>query len=72
MPPVRVIVAGPGDAPDPNAQLWVGDDLMAVTILYDRRLYVRIEPSPDGEPWVIEAASLTLALDEAARRIAEY
>jgi hypothetical protein len=72
MAPVRVIVAGSEDASDPNAELWVGGDLMAVTFLYDGRLHLRIEPRPDGEPWLIESAGLALALDNAARQIAEY
>ena len=72
MPPVRVIVASAEDATDPNAELWVGGELMAVTFLYDGRQHLRIEPRPDGEPWLIETASLALALDNAARQIAEY
>jgi hypothetical protein len=71
MPPVRVIVAGPEERADPCAELWVGDDRMAVTLLYDARLHLRIEPRSDGEPWLVETASLALALDDAARRIAE-
>jgi hypothetical protein len=69
MPPVRVVVAS---SEDPNAEIWVGGELMAVTFRYDGRLHLRIEPRPDGEPWLIETASLALALDNAARQIAEY
>jgi hypothetical protein len=72
MPPVRVIVASSDGASDPNAELWVGGELMAVTFLYDGRLHLRIEPRPGGEPWLIESASLALALENAARQIAEY
>jgi hypothetical protein len=65
MPPIHVIV------PQPQAaELWCGDELLAETLLYDERLYLRIDPRADGRPWLIEATSLTLALDEAARRIA--
>ena len=67
MPPVRVIVTAPA-----AAELWVGDARLAETVLYDDRLYLRFEPRPDGERWLIEAASLALALDDAARQIAEY
>jgi hypothetical protein len=69
MPPVRVIVAGPEAAADGKAELWCGDELLAVTFLYDRRLHLRIELRPDGQPWLIETTSLSLALDEAGRRI---
>jgi hypothetical protein len=68
MPPVRVIVAGPEE--DPKAELWLGGELMAVTFLYDGRLHLRIDPRPEGEPWLVETASLALALDDAARRLA--
>jgi hypothetical protein len=69
MPPVRVIVAGAEAAAAGKAELWCGDDLLALTFLYDGRLHLRLEPRADGQPWLIEAASLVLALDEAARRI---
>jgi len=67
MPPVSVIVAGPEEA-----ELWCGDDLLAMTVLYDGRLHLRIAPRADGQPWLIDATSLALALDEAARRITAY
>jgi hypothetical protein len=67
MPPVRVIVASREEA-----ELWCGDELVAVTFLYDGRLHLKIEPRADGQPWLIEATSLVLALDEAARQIAAY
>ena len=44
--------------------------MMAVTVLYDGRLHLRIDPRRDGEPWLIETTSLALALDDAARQIA--
>jgi hypothetical protein len=67
MPPIRVIGAGP----QATAELWCGNDLLAVTFLYDGRLHLRIEPRADGQPWLIDATSLALALDAAARRIAD-
>ena len=69
MPPVRVIVDAREAAADPIAELWVGDERLAETILYDGRLHLRLEPRADGGSWLIEAASLALALDDAARRI---
>ena len=72
MPPIRVIVTGPEGASDPKAELWVGDERLAVSVLYNGRLHLRIEPRSDGELWLVEAAGVVLALDNAARRIAEY
>jgi len=72
MPPVRVIVASPEEAADGNAEFWCGGELMAITVLYDGRLHLRIDPRRDGEPWLIETTSLALALKEAAREIAAY
>jgi hypothetical protein len=72
MTPVQVLVASPEEASDFNAELWIGGELMAVTVLYDGRLHLRIAPRPDGEPWLIEAMSLTLALESASRQLARY
>ena len=71
IPPVQVLVASPEEAADFNAELWLGGELLAVTVLYDGRLHLRIVPRPDGEPWLIETTSLSLALESAARQIAE-
>jgi hypothetical protein len=67
-----VIVASAEEAADGNAELWLGGELMAVTLVYDGRLHLRIDPRRDGEPWVIDTTSLALALDDAARQIAKY
>jgi hypothetical protein len=64
MPPLRVIVAGPAES-----ELWCGDERLAATLVYDGRLHLQIDPRADGQPWLIEAAGLALALDEAQRRI---
>jgi hypothetical protein len=62
MPPVRVIDAGPE-----ATELWRDEERLAVTVLYDGRLHLRIDPRADGQPWLVDATSLALALDEAAR-----
>jgi hypothetical protein len=67
MPPVRVIVTGPA-----AGELWVGDERLAETVLYDGRLFLRFDARAGGERWLIESASLALALDDAARQIAGY
>ncbi len=72
MTPVRVIVASAEEALDSNAEFWLGRELMAVTVLYDGRLHLRIDPRRDGEPWLIETTSLALALESATRQIAQY
>ena len=46
MPPVQVIVASPEEAADFNAELWIGSELMAVTVLYDGRLPCASCPAP--------------------------
>jgi hypothetical protein len=72
MPPVRLIVASPEGASEVSAELWVGGDLLAVTVPYDGRVHLRILPRPDGEPWLIDPTSLTLALESAARQLGDY
>ena len=67
MPPLRVSIIGPE-----QAEVRCGDERLAVAFLYDERLHLRIEPRADGRPWVVEATGLTLALDDAARRIGHY
>lgn len=64
MTPLRVDIADPREA-----QVWCGEERLAVAFLYDERLHLRIEPRADGRPWVLDATALGLAVDEAARRI---
>ena len=61
---IHLIVAGPEEA-----ELWRGGERLAVTVLYDERLHIRIDPRADGQPWLVDATSLALALDEAAAAI---
>ena len=70
MPPVRVVAVGPGEGSDVGAELWLGDERMADTVVYDGRLHLRIVPRADGRPWLVESAGLTLALERAAREVA--
>ena len=49
MTPVRVIIVSPEEAADGNAELWLGPEMLAVTVLYDGRLHLRIDPRRDGE-----------------------
>jgi hypothetical protein len=43
-----VVVASSEDRSEPNAEFWVGGELMAVAFRYDERLHLRIKPRPDG------------------------
>lgn len=72
MPPVHVIVASAEEAADGNAEFWCGREQMAITVFYEGRLHLRIDSRPDGEPWLIDAASLALALEDATKQIATY
>jgi hypothetical protein len=72
MPPVRVIVASPEEAFDGNAELWCGGEQLAVTVVHDGRLHLRVDPRRDGEPWLIETTSLALALEDAASQLAAH
>jgi hypothetical protein len=70
MAPMRVIVVEAGAVSGAHAELWLGDELMALAFLYDGRQHLRIVPRADGEPWVLDATSLALALEGAERQIA--
>jgi hypothetical protein len=72
MPPVHLVVASAEEAADGNAEFWCGRELMAVTVLHEGRLHLRVDPRPDGEPWLIDTTSLALALEDAAQQIAAY
>jgi hypothetical protein len=69
---VNAIVTGPEEAYDNEAELWCADELMAVTLLHDGRLHVRIDPRPDGSPWLADVVSLARALADAEERLAQY
>jgi hypothetical protein len=69
---IHVAVVSPEDAYNGNAELWCGDELMAMTILDEGQLRLRIEARADGSPWVVDTTSLALGLAEAVRRLAAY
>jgi hypothetical protein len=72
MPAIHLVVASAEEAADGNAELWCGHELMAVTVVHEGRLHLRVDPRPDGEPWLMETESLQAALEEAAQQIAAY
>ena len=72
MTTVEVVVTGPEEAYDNEAEFWCGSRQLGVTILHEGRLHLRIPPRPDGSPWLVDTASLAQALAEAGERLAAY
>ena len=72
MTEIKVIVTGPEEAYDNEAEFWRADELMGVTVLHEGRLHLRIDPRPDGSPWLADVASLARSLAEAEQLLAAY
>jgi hypothetical protein len=72
MTEINVIVTGPEEAYDNEAEFWSGNQLMGVTVLHQGRLHLRIDPRADGSPWLADVASLARSLTEAEQRLAAY
>ena len=72
MTEVKVIVTGPEEAYDNEAEFWCANELMGVTVLHDGRLHLRIDPRADGMPWLADATSLKRSLAEAEALLAAY
>jgi hypothetical protein len=72
MTEVKVIVTGPEEAYDYEAEIWCANELMGVTVLHEGRLHLRIDPRADGRPWLADAESLARAMGEAEQRLASY
>jgi hypothetical protein len=72
MTEIHVIVTGPEEAYDNEAEFWHANELMGVTVLHDGRLHLRIDPRSDGSPWLADVESLARALAEAEQRLAAY
>jgi hypothetical protein len=69
---VQVIVTGPEEAYDDEAELWCANEMMGVTVLHECRLHLRIDPRDDGQPWLADVESLASSLVEAQERLAKY
>jgi len=69
---VNLVVASAEEAADGNIEFWCGREQMAVTVLHEGRMHLRLDPRRDGEPWLIDAESLTAALEDAAQQLATY
>jgi hypothetical protein len=72
MTEINVIVTGPEEAYDYEAEFWRGDELIGVTVLHEGRLHLRIDPRSDGMPWLADVTSLARALSDAEQRLAAY
>ncbi len=72
MTAINVIVTGPEEAYDNEAEFWCGNELMGVTVLHEGRLHLRIAPRADGSPWLADVESLASALNEAEQMLAAY
>jgi hypothetical protein len=72
MTQIDVIVTGPEEAYDNEAEFWCANEQMGVTMLHEGRLHLRIAPRADGLPWLADVANLRRALDEAEERLAAY
>jgi hypothetical protein len=70
MTEINVIVTGPEEAYDNEAEFWCGHEQIGVTVLHDGRLHLRIDPPRDGAPWLADVATLAHALAEAEERLA--
>jgi hypothetical protein len=72
MSEIQVIVTGPEEAYDNEAEFWCGNELLGVTVLHEGRLHLRIDPRGDGAPWLADTDSLGRALAEAAQQLSAY
>jgi hypothetical protein len=69
---VEMILTGPEEAYDYEAEFWCANEMLGVTVLHDGRLHLRIDARPDGKPWLADAESLRKALAEADERLMKY
>lgn len=69
---IEVIVTGPEEAFNNEAEFWCANQLMGVTVLHEGRLHLRIDARANGWPWLVDTTSLAHALTEADERLASY
>jgi hypothetical protein len=72
MTEINVVVTGPEEAYNNEAEFWCGREMIGVTVVHEGRLHLRIDPRADGLPWLADTASLAQALAEAGQRLAAY
>jgi hypothetical protein len=72
MTEINVIVTGPEEAYNNEAEFWCANEMIGVTVLHEGRLHLRIDPRPNGSPWLADVVSLAHALADAKERLAAY
>jgi hypothetical protein len=72
MTEINVVVTGPEEAYNNEAEFWCGSEMIGVTVVHEGRLHLRIDPRVDGLPWLADTTSLARALSEAGQRLAAY
>jgi hypothetical protein len=72
MTAIHVIVTGPEEAYNYEAEFWCANEMLGVTVLHEGRLHLRIDPRTDGAPWLPDVVGLARALAEAEQRLASY
>jgi hypothetical protein len=72
MTEIKVIVTGPEEAYNTEAEFWCANELMGVTVVHEGRLHLRIDSRADGSPWLADVNSLASSLTEAEQRLAAY
>jgi hypothetical protein len=72
MTEINVVVTGPEEAYNNEAEFWCADELIGFTVLHEGRLHLRIDPRADGSPWLADVVSLARGLAEAQQRLAAY
>jgi hypothetical protein len=69
---IEVIVTGPEEAFNNEAEFWCANQLMGVTVVHEGRLHLRIDERADGSPWLVDTTSLAHALTKADERLSSY
>ena len=72
MTEINVILTGPEEAYNNEAEFWCGHEMIGITVVHEGRLHLRIDPRADGLPWLADTTSLARALTEAGQRLAAY
>jgi hypothetical protein len=72
MTEIKVVVTGPEEAYNNEAEIWRGSEMLGFTVMQEGRLHLRIDPRPDGSPWLADVHSLARSLAEASQRLAAY
>ena len=72
MTEIKVVVTGPEEAYNYEAEIWRGREMLGFTVMQEGRLHLRIDPRPDGSPWLADVDSLARSLAEASQRLAAY